>query len=305
LRVGRIPRAPPKRAPRERRDAVAPATVGLVRALVWDGAAARLADHPEPQSSADTAVIRLRLAGICNTDLEIVRGYLNFRGVLGHEFVGVVEQGPSEWCGRRVVAEINFACGHCRLCRRGLERHCPARRVMGIAGADGAFADKVAIPVGNLHHVPDGVADDAAVFTEPLAAAFEILEQVHVQPGTECIVLGDGKLGLLVAQVLFQAGAQVLAVGKHDCKLDILRARGIATVLYDHWDGAPADLVVDTTGASKGFAIAVAATRARGTVVLKSTVAEPASLNLAPVVINEITVVGSRGGRVAPPPPGR
>lgn len=271
-----------------------------MRALLWDGTTARVGDQPAPVWDQQTAVVRVSLAGICNTDLEIVKGYMEFRGVLGHELVGVVEEGPSGWLGQRVVAEINFGCGRCPLCRRGLQRHCPTRRVMGIAGADGAFAEKVAVPVGNLHRVPDGVADDAAVFTEPLAAAFEILEQVHVQPGMECVVLGDGKLGLLVAQVLFQAGAQVLAVGKHPANLDILRRRGINTVLYGHWNGAAADVVVDATGSSKGFAAAVAATRARGTVVLKSTVAESASLNLAPLVINEITVVGSRCGSFAP-----
>jgi threonine dehydrogenase-like Zn-dependent dehydrogenase len=167
---------------------------------------------------------------------------------------------------------------------------------MGIAGADGVFAELVAIPVANLHAVPDSVADEAAVFAEPLAAAFEILEQTEVRPGMLATVIGDGKLGLLVAQVLHRAGAGVLAVGKHDAKLDILRRRGIPTVLLKGWDRTPAELVVEATGTAIGFAAAVAATRPRGTLVLKSTVADQAKIDLAPLVINEIHVIGSRCG---------
>jgi len=220
--------------------------------------------------------------------------------VLGHEFVGTVAEGPAKWCGQRVVGEINFACGVCALCQRGLGRHCPTRRVMGILEADGAFAEFVAVPVANLHRVGEKIADDVAVFAEPLAAACEVLEQIHVRPATECVVLGDGKLGLLVAQVLFEAGARVLAVGKHDHKLAILRRRGIETITIQRWNGAAADLVVEATGTPAGIAAAIAATRARGTVVLKSTVAAAAHLNLAPLVINEITVVGSRCGSFRP-----
>ncbi|HVO25819.1 MAG TPA: alcohol dehydrogenase catalytic domain-containing protein [Candidatus Margulisiibacteriota bacterium] len=271
-----------------------------MRALVWDGAAARVVERPEPACTAGMALVRVVRAGICNTDLELIKGYMDFRGVLGHEFTGTVEDGPAEWRGKRVVGEINFGCGGCTNCRRGLQRHCPTRRVMGIQNADGAFAEYVAVPVANLHAVPESVDDDIAVFTEPLAAAFEILEQIHVQPGTECVVLGDGKLGLLVAQVLFQAGAEVLAVGQHPDKLHIMRARGIATVLAADWNHRPAALVVEATGSAEGLAAAIAATRPRGTLVLKSTVAHPTRLTLAPLVINEITVVGSRCGSFAP-----
>jgi threonine dehydrogenase-like Zn-dependent dehydrogenase len=271
-----------------------------VRALYWDGRAPRVVEREVPPPAAGTALIRTALAGICATDLQIVRGYMSFRGVLGHEVVGTVAEGPDAWRGRRVVSEINFACSACPACARGLARHCPARQVMGILGADGAMAEYVRVPVANLHAVPDGVADEAAVSTEPLAAACEILEQVPVSPATTAVVLGDGKLGLLVAQVLATAGARVLAVGKHPAKLARLAGRGIATAALDRWDRTSADLVVDATGSPAGLAAAMAAARPRGTLVLKTTVAEAAALNLAPLVINEITVVGSRCGPFAP-----
>jgi threonine dehydrogenase-like Zn-dependent dehydrogenase len=271
-----------------------------MRALFWDGTVACVLDRPQPALQSGMARVRVQLAGICNTDLELTKGYMSFRGVLGHEFVGTVEDGPPEWRHKRVVGEINFGCGVCTLCVRGLQRHCPTRRVMGILNADGAFAEFVAVPVANLHVVPDTIPDDVAVFTEPLAAACEILEQVHVRPGTDSVVLGDGKLGLLVAQLLHRAGAHVLAVGRHEEKLGVLRRRGIATVALHSWDGDAADLVVEATGSPAAFATAVKATRPRGTLVLKSTCAAPAQLNLAPLVINEITVVGSRCGSFQP-----
>ncbi|WP_437323069.1 MDR/zinc-dependent alcohol dehydrogenase-like family protein [Sorangium sp. So ce381] len=287
-----------------------------MRALVWDGTAARVIDRDPPSTTAGMAVVEVRCAGICNTDLEIIKGYMGFRGTLGHEFVGDVVEGPAAWLGRRVVGEINFACGRCELCARGLGRHCPTRTVMGIVGADGALAERVAVPVANLHAVADKVDDDEAVFAEPLAAAFAILEQVRVSPGTPALVFGDGKLGLLIAQVLHQAGARVLAVGKHEEKLALLRAQGIATELVrpepsgqagagasppqGAWAGDPAELVVEATGTAEGFVRAVRATRPRGTLVLKSTVAGLSSVHLAELVINEITVVGSRCGLFGP-----
>ena len=271
-----------------------------MRALVWDGSRLGLEQRPELEAGPGEVVVRPTLAGVCNTDLEIVRGYLGFRGVLGHEMVGRVEIGPAEWVGERVVAEINFACGLCPSCQAGLERHCPSRRVLGIAGADGAFAEQVVVPVGCLHRVPEGVPDEAAVFTEPLAAAFEILEQVPVGPGTEALVLGDGKLGLLAAQVLRAAGARTRLVGKHLRNLELGHERGVETTLLDRWDRGPADVVVEATGKAEGIALALAATRPRGTVVLKSTVADRISLDLAPVVIHELTLVGSRCGPFEP-----
>ena len=181
-----------------------------MRAVHFNGTAARLVERAEPTLCDETVIVRVTKAGICRTDLELTRGYMDFRGILGHEFVGQVCEGPAEWRGQRVVGEINFACGACPLCQVGLPRHCPSRQVMGIAGADGTFAEFVRVPIANLHSVPPSVSDDAAVFCEPLAAAFEILSQIDIDPGVECTVMGDGKLGLLVAQVLQSAGARVL-----------------------------------------------------------------------------------------------
>jgi threonine dehydrogenase-like Zn-dependent dehydrogenase len=269
-------------------------------ALTLDEHGARVREHPTPVPCDGFALVRVTYAGVCNTDLELVKGYMGFRGVLGHEFVGVVEQGPPAWIGRRVVGEINFACGRCETCAAGWARHCPTRQVMGIQGADGAIAEQVRVPIGNLHAVPDAVPDARAVFTEPLAAAFEILEQVPVARGARCLVLGDGKLGLLVAQVLAGAGARVLALGRHPEKLALLARRSIETALAGEAPPEPCDLVVEATGSAEGFRAAVAATRPRGTLVLKSTLAESPRVDLAPLVIHEIRVVGSRCGPFAP-----
>jgi threonine dehydrogenase-like Zn-dependent dehydrogenase len=271
-----------------------------LRALQLDASGVRLLEVAEPIPDADAVRVRVSLAGVCDTDLQLLRGYLEFRGVLGHEFVGVVDAGPDAWRGRRVVGEINFACGRCEACASGLGRHCPARRVMGIQGADGAFAEYVAVPVANLHAVPDDLSDERAVFAEPLAAAFEILEQVEIPAGCSCLVLGDGKLGLLIAQVLDDAGARVCAVGHHPEKLAILAARGIETRLASDGQPEPADIAVEATGTPAGFATALAATRPRGTLVLKSTLAESPRVDLAPLVIHEIRVVGSRCGPFEP-----
>jgi threonine dehydrogenase-like Zn-dependent dehydrogenase len=271
-----------------------------MRALVWDGSEARMRERPPPRADDETALVRVTLAGVCNTDLEIVRGYMGYTGILGHEFVGVVEEGPEPWRGERVVGEINFACGACPLCDEGLVRHCPSRRVMGILEADGAFAEYVAVPVANLHRVPEGLPDATAVFTEPLAAAFAIVEQVKIESGIRCVVLGDGKLGLLVAQVLQLAGAHVIAVGRHRTKLDLLAARGIETALLDSWPGERTNLVVEATGSPEGLRQALAIVRPRGTLVLKSTFAEAPGLDLSPLVIDEIQLLGSRCGPFPP-----
>ena len=271
-----------------------------MRALVWDGSEARIRERPPPRADEETALVRVTLSGVCNTDLEIVRGYMGYTGVLGHEFLGVVEEGPEPWRGERVVGEIDFACGACPLCDEGLGRHCPSRRVMGILEADGAFAEYVAVPVTNLHRVPEALPDDAAVFTEPVAAAFAIVEQAEIEAGVRCVVLGDGKLGMLVAQVLQLAGAHVIAVGRHRTKLDLLAARGIETALLDTWAGERTSLVVEATGSREGLRHALDIVRPRGTVVLKSTIAEAPGLDLAPLVIDEIRLLGSRCGPFPP-----
>jgi threonine dehydrogenase-like Zn-dependent dehydrogenase len=272
-----------------------------VHALVWDGHHLRQETaYPTPPADDVLALVRVRLAGICATDLQIFQGYMGFQGVPGHEFVGEVQEGPAALVGQRVVGEINFACGHCAFCTQGLGRHCPTRQVMGILHADGSFAEYVRVPVANLHRVPDSVADEAAVFTEPLAAACEILAQITVQPTDDVVVLGDGKLGLLCAQVLHSTGARVQVVGKHPHKLAILRQLGIPTVELAAWQPHPADVVVEATGSTAGLQLAMETLRPRGTLVLKSTVAAAHALSLAPLVINEITVVGSRCGLFPP-----
>jgi threonine dehydrogenase-like Zn-dependent dehydrogenase len=271
-----------------------------MRALRLEGDTPRVVDAPVPDPTTDSAIVRVSLAGICNTDLELVKGYMGFGGILGHEFVGSIEEGPAEWQGQRVVGEINFACEGCPVCYEGLQRHCPSRQVMGILKADGCFAEYVRVPISNIHTVPDRVPDEVAVFTEPLAAAFEVLEQVHVEPGRDCVVLGDGKLGLLIAQVLHLSGARVVCVGHHESKLAILARRDIETALAGDWAAKPTSIVVEATGTAEGFARAVAATKPRGTLVLKSTVGHRPKIDLAPLVVNEIKVVGSRCGPFPP-----
>lgn len=272
-----------------------------MQALYWDGQRLQHdTTYPTPHIDADTALIRMGLAGICSTDLQIFRGYMDFRGVPGHELVGEVCAGPPDLIGTRVVSEINFACGHCPACRQGLGRHCPARRVMGILNADRSFAEYVATPVAQLHSVPDTVTNEEAVFVEPLAAAFEILAQVHLQPTDEVLVLGDGKLGMLCAQVLHSTGVHVSVIGKYPRKLQLLQRLGIRTEFLTDWHPSPADVVVEATGSHEGLQRALKVVRPRGTVVLKSTVAADHTLSLAPLVINEITVVGSRCGPFPP-----
>ena len=224
---------------------------------------------------------------------------MGFTGVPGHEFVGSVCEGPGEWIGKRVVGEINFGCGVCESCRRDLSRHCPNRRVMGIVNADGAFAEYVAVPLANLHAVPDDVSDEAAVFTEPLAAAFEIRTQMQFNPGDEVLVLGDGKLGNLCAQVLRLTGAKITALGKHPDKLALIKKAGVRTVQLSDWQPRLFDVVVEATGSAAGLELALSAVRPRGTLILKSTIAGKHDVSLAPIVINEINVIGSRCGPFA------
>jgi threonine dehydrogenase-like Zn-dependent dehydrogenase len=267
-----------------------------MRALYWDGRELCFVPSFAAPTADSTALIKVHLAGICATDLQIFGGYMGFTGIPGHEFVGSVQAGPPEIVGKRVVGEINFGCGECAACRRNLERHCASRRVMGILNAHGAFAEYVSVPVKNIHVVPENIGDEEAVFVEPLAAAFEILTQLQLTPQDQVLVLGDGKLGNLCAQVLQLAGAKVTAIGKHSDKLALLDNVGVRTLLLENSQPHLFDIVVEATGSSSGFELALSAVRPRGTLVLKSTIAGKHQVSLAPLVINEINVIGSRCG---------
>jgi threonine dehydrogenase-like Zn-dependent dehydrogenase len=276
-----------------------------MEALRFQDDGLRVTDVPMP-SRAGEALVRVRVAGVCNTDVEIVRGYAGFQGTLGHEFVGEVESAPGapELTGKRVVGEINAGCGRCELCRAGDSRHCPARTVLGIVGRDGAFAEYLQLPVTNLLPVPDEVPDERAVFTEPLAAACGIIERVRVEPEMRAAVIGDGKLGLLCAQALKAlTGASVTLVGRHQAKLVIAHRRGVRTMKADELPSSfdrAFDVTVEASGSPEGFETALRLLRPRGTLVLKSTFHGTTELNAAPVVVDEISIVGSRCGRFRP-----
>jgi threonine dehydrogenase-like Zn-dependent dehydrogenase len=272
-----------------------------MQALYWNGCELNFDPaYPVPRATERAAVIKVLLAGICSTDLQIFNGYMGFRGIPGHEFVGAVEEGPPHLVAKRVVGEINFGCGRCDSCARDLSRHCPNRSVMGILNADGAFAEYLSVPVGNLHRVPANVTDEEAVFTEPLAAAFEILAQIQINPGDEVLVIGDGKLGNLCAQALRLSGAKITALGKYAEKLALIKRLGVRTVLLDNWNARRFDIVIEATGSASGLELALSALRPRGVLVLKSTIAGAHQLSLAPIVTNEITIIGSRCGLFAP-----
>ncbi len=257
-------------------------------------------NHPRPTPPPGEALIRVRKAGICNTDLELVRGYHDFRGTPGHEFVGVVEEGPATWRGRRVCGEINAACGACEECRAGRTTHCANRTVLGIASRDGAFAGYLTLPLENLHAVPDGVCDDDAVFTEPLAAALEIQQQIQIRPADRVAVVGPGKLGTLVALTLAPTGCDLIVIGRRPESLAWLAARGIRTELAEGAAGLRADVVVEASGNSQGFALARQIVRPRGTLVLKSTYHGQTTVDLSGIVVNEIALLGSRCGPFRP-----
>lgn len=255
--------------------------------------------HPEPTPREGEVLVRVLEAGICETDLQLAQGYMNFSGVLGHEFVGIAQSG--QHAGQRVVGEINCNCQNCPTCRAGRPTHCPNRTVIGIDRHDGAFAELVAIPEHNLHRVPDQVSDDQAVLVEPLAAAFQILDQIEIQVSDRIAILGDGRLGYLVAQVLTQVSDRITVFGKHGVKLLRFGHRDITTVQVPSTDtrelpASEFDIVVDCTGSASGLPMALHLVRPRGTVVMKTTVAEPHHLSLAAIVIDEIHLVGSRCG---------
>jgi len=258
-------------------------------------------DVARPRVPRGFALIHLLYGGVCNTDLELQRGYYGFRGTPGHEFVGVVARaGERRLVGKRVVGEINLACGNCAWCRRGLERHCPKRTVLGIVKHPAAFREYLTLPEKNLHVVPDEIPTEEAVFVEPLAAACEILDQVKIPKGAPVAILGDGKLGLLIAQVLHAHGAEVHQYGKHREKLRISEAAGVTVEMSKSLPTAAYDWVVDATGSPGGLQQAVGMTRPRGTLILKSTVHGLVGIDTAPVIMNELTLVGSRCGRFEP-----
>jgi threonine dehydrogenase-like Zn-dependent dehydrogenase len=257
-------------------------------------------DIAVPEPPPGEALVRVLCAGICNTDLELKRGYYPYAGILGHEFVGVVEQGPEHLVNQRVVGEINAVCGRCRFCRSGQPTHCENRTVLGIVNRNGAFAEYLCLPIENLHPVPNNIPTEVATFTEPLAAALEIQQQVKLHPDDRVLVVGDGKLGILVAQTIALTGCDLLVVGRHRDKLAHLEARGIKTGFADTVTDRAFDISVECTGNSEGFALARRALRPRGTLVLKSTYAGNLSLDASSLVVDEITLIGSRCGPFAP-----
>jgi threonine dehydrogenase-like Zn-dependent dehydrogenase len=266
-------------------------------ALVFNQTLQWTRQHPDPVPGEGEVLVAVKLAGICATDLEITKGYMGFTGVPGHEFVGMVVKGPRGWRDKRVVAEINCVCGRCDMCQRGLSNHCRRRTVMGIQGRDGAFAGLLAIPERNLFELPEAVSDEQAVFVEPLAAAYQVIRQCPIERRMRVAVIGSGRLGLLVAQVLKTCGCQLEVVGRNPITLEFCEKKGIqGTPVGELVPRADRDVVVECTGAAEGFDLAGRLVRPRGTLVLKSTYAGDSALNMAPLVINEITLLGSRCG---------
>lgn len=272
-----------------------------MKAAYFDGTKISLKnDYPTP--NLDEALIKVRLAGICGTDLEMIQGYASYVGVLGHEFVGaVVESANKNLIGKRIVGEINTGCGKCQMCATGLERHCPQRTVLGIYKRDGAFAQYLSLPEKNLHVIPDSISDEQAVFVEPLAAAFEIEEQLHIERDSKIAILGDGRLAQLIMRVLRISHSDITCFGKHAKKLQLAEKIGIKTktVISSH-DEHTFDVVIEATGNESGFLDTMRLVKPRGIVVLKSTIASKNKLDLTPAIVNEITFVGSRCGPFRP-----
>ncbi len=275
-----------------------------MKAVVFDEELKLCSDMEIPKMRAEEALVKVIVCGICNTDYEITKGYMGYKGILGHEFIGIVEDVNSKdksWINKRVAGEINNGCMVCEYCKKGLERHCPNRETLGIWHKDGCMAEYVTIPIKNLIEIPDSVSNNDAVFIEPLAAALEILEQLHIKPIDKTAVLGDGKLGLITALALNSSGLDITLIGKHQNKLDIAKKQGVKTILSENVDVKPVyDVVIEATGSVSGFETSLALVKPRGTLVLKSTIAASKEFNFAPVVINEITILGSRCGRFKP-----
>jgi len=260
-----------------------------------------LRTHPKPEKDGNEALVRVIKAGICNTDIELIKGYMGFSGIPGHEFVGVVEDSEDRnLVGKRVVGEINIGCSECTSCKNGMERHCPNRKVLGIFNHDGAFAEYLVLPNKNLIPIPDKVSDDEAVFIEPLAAALEIQEQINIQKDTSICIIGDGKLGLLIAMTLSLISSRVTLIGKHKEREKLINTIRYLHIETDDVRKEQFEIVVEASGSPRGWKSAVKMVKPRGTIVLKSTYADTVSFDLAPLVIHEISVVGSRCGRFTP-----
>lgn len=257
-------------------------------------------DWPLPTPEDGQALIRVSLAGICATDLEIVKGYAGYEGILGHEFVGIVEEGPQAWMGRRVVGGINLGCGECAVCLSQGPEHCPNRSVLGIIGHHGAFADYLTLPTANLLPVPDAVPDEVAVFVEPLAAALRIREQIPLPPSNRVAVIGPGRLGLLIGLALLPGGAQVTMIGRNHSSLELPSQLGLEVGIITDFGDNSFDIVVEATGNKDGLTQALRLIRPLGTLVMKSTYAELADVDLTKIVVGELMVVGSRCGPFAP-----
>jgi threonine dehydrogenase-like Zn-dependent dehydrogenase len=275
-----------------------------MKALWLENNQIRVRDDVPTPSKTDEMLVKVRLAGVCGTDLELVKGYYPFTGIPGHEFVGEVTSAPlstgSEWLGKRVVGEINAVCGKCEQCQGGRPTHCENRTVLGIKDRAGIFAEYVNLPLRNLHLVPDAVSDEAAVFTEPLAAALEIQQQVQIKPTDRILLVGAGRLGQLIAQTLVLTGADLRVVARHPLQQQLLTERGIQLIDEAEVQAWRYDVVVEATGSTAGFDLARKAIRPRGTFVLKSTYKGAITLNLSPVVVDEVTIVGSRCGPFEP-----
>ncbi|MDC0329768.1 alcohol dehydrogenase catalytic domain-containing protein [Nitrosopumilus sp.] len=272
-----------------------------MKATIFDGKHITL-DKNYPDPEFNETLVRVSLAGICGTDLEILDGYMQYNGILGHEFVGVIEKSSnSDLIGKRVVGEINAGCGKCDSCANGMERHCPSRTVLGILKRNGAFAEFLSLPEKNLHVIPDSISDEQAVFVEPLAAAFEINEQVSLKPEWNVAVVGDGRLAQLIIQVIKLTCSNITCFGKHEKKLEGLVQSGIKIkVGIESTDEQLFDLVIEATGSNSGFSDTMKLVKPRGTVILKSTIASRENLDLTPTIINEITLIGSRCGLFKP-----
>lgn len=266
-----------------------------MRALVYDGQL-KLQDVPLPHLGDGEALLKIRLAGICNTDLEIIHGYKGFTGILGHEYVAEIVDGVPDRIGQRVVGEINVACGTCDFCIRGIPSQCRKRTVVGMIDHSGAFAEFLTLSIDNLYIVPDTITDEQAVFVEPLAAATQILQQVHIHPDDDVVIIGAGKLGLLCAQVVALTGANLSVVVRHKKQAQLLQKWGIKSIYRDDIENGHSGIVIDCTGTAQGFSDAMAIVEPRGTIVLKSSYTDIPRIDITQIVVNEITVVGSRCG---------